>query len=121
MAIRFLDDITSDSSVSFADGVSAQDFYAMSGHLMNSLCAVSAVLSELIASDVRSTWNNTATIVSVGANKWDSVYAYVNASSGIELNQELTTTFVINNSADIVSANDMVLRTPYIITDGGFV
>jgi hypothetical protein len=121
MAIRFLDDITSEGSSTFLDNVSAQDFYAFSGHLMNSLCAVSAVLTELVATNERTKWNNIATIVSIGASKWDQSYSYLTANSGMEVEQQQATAFVLNNSANIVTVNEMILVTPHIITDGGFI
>jgi hypothetical protein len=121
MAIRFLDDITADGSSTFTSNVSAQDFYADSGHLMNSLCAVSAILTELVADTDRVAWNNVVTVVTIGGPKWDSVYNHIQATSAIEANQELATSFVLSNSANIITANEMVLNTPYFITDGGFI
>jgi len=121
MAIRFLDDITADGSSTFADNISAHDFFADSGLLMNSLCAVSAILTELVANTDRVAWNNVVTVVSLGADKWDQAYNYILSTSAIEVNQELVTTFVLNNSANILTANEMVLNTPYFITDGGFI
>lgn len=121
MAIRFLDDITADGSSTFADNISAHDFFADSGLLMNSLCAVSAILTELVANTDRVAWNNVVTVVSLGADKWDQAYNYILSTSSIEVNQELVTTFVLNNSANILTANEMVLNTPYFITDGGFI
>ena len=120
MAIRFLDDISSEGSSTFEDGVSAQDFFAYTGNLMNSICAVSAVLEELVTSPERLSWNNTVTIISLSSDNWNSVYNYVNAASGVELKQQEATTFVMDTSADILAANNMVLVTPHLITDGGF-
>lgn len=120
MAIRFLDDISSEGSSTFVDGVSAHDFFAYTGNLMNSLCAVSAVLEELVSGPERASWNNTVTVVSLSSGNWNSVYNYVNASSGIELKQQEATAFVLNASANTLTANNMVLVTPHLITDGGF-
>jgi hypothetical protein len=41
-------------------------------------------------------------------NSWDSVYSYVNQNSGIEQNQQLTTTFVLNNSSNILAVDTLV-------------
>jgi hypothetical protein len=120
MAIRFLDDITSEGSSTFLDNVSAQEFFAYSGLLMNSLCAVSAVLTDLVANSDRVAWNNVVTVVSLGASKWDQAYSLVSANSAIEIKQEQATSFVVSNSANIIAANEIVLLKPQIITDGGF-
>jgi hypothetical protein len=120
MAIRFLDDITSEGSSTFVENVSAHDFFAYTGNLMNSICAVSAVLHELVTDPERLSWTNTATIVSLKASNWDAAYSFAQKNSAAEINQDKATTFVINTSADIIATNDMVLKTPFIITDGGF-
>jgi hypothetical protein len=39
----------------------------------------------------------------------------------MEVEQQQATAFVLNNSANIVTVNEMILVTPHIITDGGFI
>ena len=52
-------------------------------------------------------------IYSSGGNssQWNSVYSYVNSVSSIESNQEQATSFVISNSANIISVDTLVNNT----------
>ncbi len=42
---------------------------------------------------------------------WNSVYSYVNTNSGIESNQQAATTFILNNSSNIVNVDTKVINT----------
>lgn len=53
-------------------------------------------------------WNSVYSTVSSTSSLWNSVYSYVNTTSSFELNQENVTSFVLSNSANIISVNSVV-------------
>jgi hypothetical protein len=70
-----------------------------------------SVLSALLLKTDVSVFNQLNNLVLAKYGNWDNVYAYVSTISGIEINQQQATTFVLNNSANIQNVYSSVNAT----------